>query len=103
MKMRSILDFTGHDGVELLLAHVAVVVGVSASNQLLQLSFGDIIAEFRCNSFEVVEGDEASPLVVKERKDFVNVFSGFLVVYLFCKEIQPLLEINGSIAIGVKI
>lgn len=103
MLMRSILDFAGEDGVELLLGDEAVVIDVGPGDELLEFLLGDVFSKLLGNSAQVFDGNEASALIIKQSEDLVNVGPGVLVVDSGGHEGEPLGEINGPVAVGIEI
>lgn len=103
MIMESILDFAGKDGIELLLRDKTIMVSVGSVDELLQLLFGHVFAEFLSNSSEVFDGDESGALIIEEGKNLVDVGSGVLIIDSFGHEGNPLSEIDGSASVGVKV
>ena len=54
MILRSILDLSGEDGVELFFGDQSVLIDIGSNDQLVKLLIGDVLTELLSNSFEVL-------------------------------------------------
>ncbi len=103
MLVGSVLDLACDDGIELLLGDQSIMVDISPHDQFLKFLFGDILADFLGDSSEVLDGDEAGAFVVEEGEDLVDVDAGVAVADLLGQQVQPLLEVDVAVAVGVQI
>ena len=92
--MRSILDLSGEDDIELFLADQAIMVGIGPCDQFLKLLFGNVFSEFLCDSSEVLDGDEAGAFIVVECEDRVDVGSGIPVAGALGQQGKPFFEVH---------
>lgn len=101
--MQSILDLPGDNDVELLLRDKPVTIRISSLDEFLNLLIRDLLAKLISNSPEVLAGNEASPLIVKDGKNLVNINPGILVVDTLGHKIEPLTKVNGATAVSIEV
>ena len=86
----------GHDIVEVIHAHGAVAVGVSAVDHLLQLFVSHGLAELFSDAAEVTERDGAAGVVVEQSEDFANVLPRVFVAHAGGHHVEELLKVDGT-------
>lgn len=101
--MRSILNFSGKDGVEFFLRNKAIMVSISSVDELLKLLVPNIFSEFLGNSAKIFYGDVSGTLIIEKSENFVDIGTGVLVIDSLGHEGKPLSEVDSSTSVSVHI
>merc|ERR1740120_136264 len=92
-----------HDAQELLFVDLPVSVSVSFVDHLLQLLVGHPLAELLCDPLQILEGDLACLVVVKETEGLQDLVFRIAVQDLVGHHLQELLVADGAAAIIVNV
>merc|ERR1712113_1177385 len=92
-----------HDAQELLFVNLPVSVSVGFIDHLLQFLVGHPLAELLCDPLQILEGDLACLVVVKEAEGLQDLVFGISVQDLVSHHLQELLVADRATAIVVHI
>ena len=92
-----------HDSHELLLTDLTITVSVGFVNHLLDFIIGHILSKFFGNTFEVLEGDFASLIIVEESEGFQHLLAGVALSHFLGHHVQKFWEVDHATAIAVGI
>merc|ERR1719272_2776575 len=98
------LILLAHDGVdELVLVEHSIAIFVGPVHHLLELVVGHVLSELLADALQVLEGDGAGLVVIEQLEHFEQVLAGVLSLLAGGHHSEELVEVNGSIAIGVNV
>merc|ERR1712167_551321 len=101
---RRCLVLLEHDSVdELVLVEDTIAILIGPVHHLLKLIIGHVLTELLADTLEVLEGDGASLVVIEELEDLEEILTSVLTLLAGSHHGKELVEVDGTIAIGVDV
>merc|ERR1711874_607080 len=94
---------TLHDAEEFVLVDLAIAIAVGLVDHLLELLVGHVLTELLGNTLQVLEGDLAGFIIVKEAEHLHDLLAGVAVTHTSSHHVEELVEVDGAGAIFVDV
>ena len=79
------------------------MIEVRPGDELVEFDRAHVLSEFLGDPLKVFHSNEAGLLIIEEVEDLPDVIAGVAIVDLLGEQVEPLLEIDGAVAVGVEV